>query len=164
MGVRLKRTGIFSERETSGWPSSGPCTTKAVGRRRQPCSATGESGPGVAPLFPCFPTRYRLPSSASEDLATQGVPRRRRIAGRGESPWPGPAFPESRSPERCDRSQRARCSSEEVQCVSRCRPEKAFSFHAKDEYVLRLSWRVLLHGLLPPARANLNGARETAGG
>ncbi len=86
-------------------------------------------------------------SSASEDWAARAVLRRRRTAGRAELPSLAPASRASRSPVRCGRFRRAKCSSEEVRCAFRCRPGKVFLFLVAGGCDLRLSWRVLLHGV-----------------
>src|SRR5580700_62750 len=104
VGSTNRRRAFSASEKPNGWPFSGPCKAKADDRLRQLDSATGGSGPEAALLSPCFPTRYRPQSSASEDLAIRVVPRRRRIAGRVELPLLGPALPESRSPEQCGRS------------------------------------------------------------
>ncbi len=122
----------------------------------------GENGPSSEHLFPCCPRRYRPHSSASEGWEGREAPRRRRRVGRAELPWLAPTFLASRSLERCVRSQRARCSSEADLSAFRCHPEKDFCLHEVVEYGRRLSWRVLLHGVVALARTKRKSAGVTA--
>src|SRR5579862_879896 len=119
-----------------------------------PASARGvdENGPGSEHLFPCCPKRCRPHSSVSEGWEGRAVLRHRRRVGRAELPSRAPAFPESRLPERCVHSRLARCSSEADLSAFRCRPARDLCLHVAVEYGLRLSWQVLLHGLVSVAK------------
>ncbi len=119
-----------------------------------PASGRGvdENGPSSEHLFPCCPKRCRPRSSVSEGWEERAVLRLRKRAGRAGLPSRAPAFLESRSPERYVRSQLARCSSEADLSAFRCRPARDFCLHVAVEYGRRLSWQVLLHGLVSVAR------------
>jgi len=146
----------------SGSPFFGLHRAKVDDPPRASGREVGENGPGSEHLFPCCPRRYRPHSSASEGWEGRVVPRHRRRVGRAELPSLAPTSPGSRLPERCARSQRARCSSEADLSAFRCHPEKGFCLHEVVEYGRRLSWRVLLHGLVTLARTKGKSAEVAA--
>ncbi len=131
----------------TGWPFSGPCTPAIGGRLRRSDPSIGGGVPAGAHLFPCCPMQSRRRISASEDSATRAVLLRRRTTGRAELPSLAPVFRASRSPVLYGHFRRARCNNGVVPCASRYHPEKVSSFRVAGECDLRLSWRVLLHGV-----------------
>ncbi len=153
--VSLQR-GIIDSKGNSdpviGSPFFGLHRAKADDLPQASGQGVDENGPSSEHLFPCCPKRCRPRSSVLEGWEGRVVLRHRRRAGRAELPSRAPAFPESRSPERYVRSQPERCSSEADLSAFRCRPARDFCLHAAVEYGRRLSWRVLLHGLVSVAR------------
>jgi hypothetical protein len=131
---------------SNGQPFFGPCTTRADGRPLR-CDQAGDgNGPNNALLSLWRPKRCRRRSSVLEGSVAQVALRRHRRAGREALPWPAPVSREFRSRVRYGHSPHARCSSGANPCAFRCHLGKAFSFHVADEFVLRLSCVVLLHG------------------